>query len=101
MGLPNNIITRTHTAAADTMFKLVSAPMWFNSLNVHCLTNTAFYGDRTAQDAPLFVNDVFYCEHPIDLNQMYFKNYTGGSNCKIVAVGMLMTDQELLERGLI
>jgi hypothetical protein len=74
--------------------------MWFHSLNVVCLANSAYYGDRVEQEAPLFVNDVVYYEHPVNLNEIYFKNQTGGSNAKIVAVGALMLKSEMIRLGI-
>ena len=96
----NNVVSKAATAAADTMFKLVNAPMWFSSLNVVCLTNAAYYGDRVDQEAPVFVNDVIYYEHPVNLNELYFKNQGAGANAKIVAVGALMLKAEMVRLGI-
>lgn len=98
--LENNVVTRKHTTVVDTKFNLVDVPMWFSSLNVVALTNNAFYGDRVDQESPLFVNDVLSYEAPTDLSQLYFKNYTAGSNCKIVASGVLLLESELKRLGL-
>ena len=96
----NNVVSKTATAAADTMFKLVNAPMWFHSLNVHCITHPAYYGDRTEQEAPVYVNDVLFYEHPVDLNQLFFKNQGAGNNAKIVAVGALILESEKKRLGI-
>lgn len=96
----NNVVSKTATAAADTKFKLVSAPMWFHSLNIVCMTNGAYYGDRVAQDFPMNVNDVIYYEHPVNLDEIYFKNQGAGANAKIVAVGALILKAEMQRLGI-
>jgi len=98
--IPNNAVTKAATATADTKFKLVTKPMWFASVNIHCLTHPAFYGDRTAQEAPVFVNDVVYYDAPTDLNELYFCNQGAGLNAKIVAVGILLLDEEKIRLGI-
>ena len=98
--LPNNVITRKKTPSNDLMFKLVDSDMWFSSVNVTALLNDAFYGDRVDQDSPFYVSDVFYFDAPTNLNELYFKNLNAGSNCKIVATGVLILKAELKRLGL-
>lgn len=98
--LINNVVTRKHLALNDLKFNLVDAPMWFASVNVVALTKSAFYGDRVDQDSPLFVNDVVYYDAPTDLSQIYFKNYSAGDDCLVVASGVLLLKSELLRLGL-
>jgi len=100
MDLENNVVTRKHITTNDLKFNLVDAPLWYASVNVVALTNSAFYGDRVDQDSPMFVNDVVYYDAPTDLSQLYFKNYAAGSNCKIVASGVLLLKSELKRLGL-
>jgi hypothetical protein len=53
-----------------------------------------------AQEAPAFVGDVIYFPYG-DLSEIWFKNYTGGSNTKIVFVGTLPIEStKQLIRGL-
>lgn len=98
--LENNVVTRKHTATSDLKFNLVDAPMWFASINVVSLTNSAFYGDRVDQESPMFVNDVVFYDAPTDLSQLFFKNYGAAANCKIVASGVLLLNSELKRLGL-
>ena len=98
--LPNNAVSKSATATADTMFPIVSKPMWFASVNIHCLTHAAFYGDRTEQEAPVYVNDVVYYDSPTNLNEIYFKNLGAGNNAKLVAVGVLLLDAEKIRLGI-
>jgi len=83
---PYSFVSFTKTATTDGIFRLIDINVPFYNVNLHCLTNNAYYGDRNYVEAPLFVNDVAYFDY-LDLSDVYFKNYTGGSNCKIVAVG--------------
>lgn len=96
----NNVVSKSATASADTKFNLVTKPMWFHSLNIVCLTNGAYYGDRESQEFPLAVNDVTYFEHPVDLNEIFFKNQGAGLNAKIVAVGALILKSEKIRLGI-
>ncbi len=97
----NNIISKSYTATADTKFKLVTKPMWFHSLNIVCLTHGAYYGDRTEQEIPMAVNDVIYYEHPVNLDELFFKNQGAGNNAKIVAVGALILKAEKQRLGIV
>lgn len=96
----NNVVSKTNTATDDLKFNLVSSPLWFASLNVVCLTHPAYQGDRTEQEAPLYVNDVYFCEHPVNLQELFFKNQGAGNNAKIVAYGVLLMDAEKRRLGL-
>ncbi len=98
--MENNVVSKNKTASADTKFNVTSPPMWFHSLNVRCLTHPAFYGDRTEQVFPMYVNEVVYFEHPVNLSELYFKNQGAGNNAKIVAVGALMLKSEMKRLGI-
>jgi len=96
----NNFVSKSLTAPNDLKFNLVSTPLWFGSLNVVCLTHPAFHGDRTEQLAPLYVNDVFFCEHPVNLQELFFKNQNAGDDALVVAYGALLLDAEKRRMGL-
>jgi hypothetical protein len=66
-------------------------------VNFHIADNDAYYGDGATQAAHAMVGDVIIFEE-INLKDIFFKNYTGGSNCTITVVASVPTkyiDQEL------
>lgn len=95
-------IVKTHTAAADTIFKLTTVPLWFEDVNIHVYTNNAAYGDATDLAnvyGLIYANDVISFRN-LNLNDVYFRNATGGSNTTITAVGVLMSDARKKELGI-
>ncbi|GAH69114.1 unnamed protein product [marine sediment metagenome] len=44
-----NVISFTHTATDDLIFRLTSSHMWFREANMHIVTNDALYGDKDLQ----------------------------------------------------
>lgn len=99
MATGNEVNRITKTAAADTMFRLADSPLWFREVNIHCLTNNCYYGDRVDQDAPMTAGDVLTWQDT-DLSQWFFKNRTAGSNTVIKAIGVLMTRARMEELGI-
>jgi hypothetical protein len=57
----------------------------FIECNIHCLSNPLYYGDMSNQEAPLLVGAYAWFRDG-NLKDIYVKNYTGGSNGKVVAV---------------
>lgn len=98
---PQTFISVAHTATDDSKFKLVTADMWFSSINIYSKTNHAYFGDRNNQEAPLDVGDVVYYDVPTNLNDIFFKNKTAGSNTTIIATGTLMLERDLKLYGLV
>jgi len=85
----------TKTATADTPFKVVNKDTWVYWADAFILTNSAYKGDIADQDIPILTNDVYTWLTPINLNEVLFKNYTAGSNTKIILTGLLMSDKDL------
>jgi hypothetical protein len=89
----------TSTASADTPFRLSDVSIPFYEGNFHIVDENAYYGDMAAQEAPAFVGDVITFPRG-DLADIFFKNYTGGSNTKIVFVGVVPTEKVKESLGL-
>lgn len=79
--------SKTHTATDDNPFQVESSDVILYSCNIHCYDNDAYYGNAKELQAVLRKDDTIYFEHPIKINDWLFKNYTAGSNCKIVIIG--------------
>ena len=93
------VVYYTHTAAADTQFRLITEDLWLREANIHCLTNNALYGDYNTQNATFNTGDVISFQD-FNLADMYFKNATGGSNTVIRLVGIVMSIGRKKELGI-
>ena len=90
----------TATAASDSPFKVVLTDMWFKFVDIFVLDNSLYMGDINTQDIPILANDIYYSLEPVNLYDLYFKNYTASSNTRIVIVGPLLTDAQKRELGI-
>jgi len=83
---PYSFVSFSKTATTDSIFRLTDIQVPMYNVNIHALSNNAYYGDRNYVEAPLFINDVAFFDY-LDISDVFFKNYTAGSNTKIVAAG--------------
>jgi len=86
----DSFLHKVHTATDDNPFRLVNESIPFYEGNFYCISNNAYHGDGVSQQAPFFVGDVVYFPKG-NLKDIWFKNYTAGSNTKIVFVGTVPT----------
>ena len=95
-------ISLTYTASADATFKLVYGDMWMAYADIFVTTNPAYLGNKAEQNSPLFPGDVYTVPGgvPVNLNDLFFKNYTGGSNTVINIIGVTLTRAKALEWGI-
>lgn len=85
------VYTKTVTASADTPFQVDSEENNFlTSINIHCYTNDAYYGNSYLQSGIIRTNAVVWFDGIIRVSDLWFKNYTAGSNCVIVITGILV-----------
>ena len=83
MAFVQSFIRLSHTATADTKFRLSSADMWFKEVNFECTSNDAYYGDLQDQDLILYSDDVLPYQGPINLAEVFFKNKTANFFCSL------------------
>jgi len=88
------------TATSDAVFKLCTENLWFKYLDIFVYTNNAYIGDIADQQALILANDIYYTLFPANLYDFYFKNGTSGSNTKIVAMGILLSNNEKKAMGI-
>lgn len=81
-------VTITVTAADDNPFRLISNDLIYYDLTVWVLTNPAYIGSGNIIAAPLQAGDIYYDRNG-NLNELWFKNYTAGSNTVIVATATI------------
>jgi len=97
---PSSFLSFSKTATADTPFRLTEESIPFYDANFHVLSNDAYYGDAAVLEAPQYAGDrTFFTK--ADLKDLWFKNYTAGSNTKVVGVATVPTTYVLQSLGLI
>lgn len=81
------------TATADTPFQIELAGLEddvvLSSVNIHCYTNDAYMGNAGYQQAVIRANAVIWFDGVIRVSDLWFKNYTAGSNTAIVLCGIV------------
>ena len=83
--------SQTVTATSDVAFRVEPNPeVILSSINIHCYTNDAYYGNSKETLAIIKSNSVVWFEAPqgIKVSDLLFKNYTAGNNTTIVIVGI-------------
>jgi len=95
MSLPRGtVFVRTVTATSDIAFPIVSSGseegnIILSSINIHCYTNPAYYGNGAFQVGQIMPNAVVWFDGHIRVSDLWFKNYTAGSNTVITVVGIV------------
>ena len=81
---------KSKTATADAMFQVDDDnKVVLTSINIQCTTNDCYYGDRALQQGIIRANAVVWFDRPIRICDLWFKNYTAGSNCVITITGTM------------
>lgn len=84
------VYTKTITATADTPFQVeVAGDNYLTSINIHCYTNPSYYGSEAYQQGILQPNSVVWFDGIIKVSDLWFKNYTAGSNTVITITGII------------
>jgi hypothetical protein len=83
--------TRSKTATANTPFHIDDdTKIVLSSINIHCYTNDAYYGTSAFQSGIIRANAVVWFDKPVRVSDIWFKNYTAGSNTVITITGTLV-----------
>jgi hypothetical protein len=94
------VITLTKTATGDEVFKLTNTDIWLSYADIFVYTNNAYMGDKRAQQVAIYANDIYEFPLPININDLFFKNYTAGSNTVIVVIGSILSKNKAKEHGI-
>jgi hypothetical protein len=83
------------TATANTPFQVEPSgseegETLLTSVNIHCYSNDAYYGNSALQSGIIRANAVVWFEGICKVSDLYFKNLTAGSNCQIVICGLVV-----------
>lgn len=99
--LPPVPVVINKTATSDAVFKVVYTDVWLEFGDVFIITNNAYMGDNNSQTVPIYANDIYSFPYPVNLNDLFFKNYTAGSNTVIVIIGTTLTNKKAKEYGIV
>ena len=92
--LRGTVYCRTVTATSDVAFPIVSpgseeGNTILSSINIHCYTNPSYYGTAGYQSGIIQANACIWFDGHIRVSDLWFKNYTAGSNTVIVVTGIV------------
>lgn len=90
----STVYSKTKTATADTPFQIEpfgspEGETILSDVNIHCTTNDAYYGNQAVQPGIIRANAVVWFTGSIKVSDLWFKNYTAGSNCVISVAGIV------------
>jgi len=97
---PQSVIQLSETATSDNKFSLAKADLWLEDVNIHIQNYDAYYGDMHNQNGVVYADDVISYRY-VNIAELYFKNYTAGSNVTIVAIGIPIQKGRLKTLGVI
>lgn len=87
------VYTKSFTATNDNAFQVDDeTENVLISTNIHCYTNDCYYGSQAFQQGIIRANAVAWFDGVIRVSDLWFKNYTPGSNCTIVIAGILVKE---------
>jgi hypothetical protein len=94
MPTKSTVYSKTKTATADTAFQVEPSgspegETILSSINIHCYTNPCYYGTLAGQYGIIQANAVVWFEGHIKVSDLWFKNYTAGSNTVVVISGLV------------
>lgn len=69
-------------------------------VDVFVYTHDAYMGDITDQTIDISAGDVYTLKGPVNVRGLWFKNKSAGDNTNIVISGVTLSDQEMLQMGL-
>jgi len=80
-------VKRTQKTGADTAAAVTLVPFIVNQAIIKAVDYAIYVGDSAGQTMPLGVGEAWALDI-IDLNTLYFKNYTAGANGVIQVIGI-------------
>ena len=90
MGFLSSFYVKSLTASDDGVFSVEDEPtIVLTSVNIHCYTNDAYYGNAAGTLGIIRANAVIWFDSPCRISDLLFKNLTAGSNTTIVITGTL------------
>ena len=85
---------KTWTAFNDNTFILIDVDRWYSQCDIFVYDNPCLVGDVSDQDVLVNAGDVYSITTPVNIYDLVFKNYTPGSNTRVVVAGTPMTKKQ-------
>jgi hypothetical protein len=94
MPLRSTVYSKTVTATSDNAFQVEQSgspegETILTDVNIHCYTNDCYYGNAAVLQGIIRANAVVWFTGHVKVSDLFFKNYTAGSNCVIVVTGLV------------
>jgi hypothetical protein len=84
----------TATATDDNLFQVAPGPdIWLEFADIWVYDASCYFGTNSCTVADVIAGDVYTIPLPVNLADLYFKNYTAGSNTRIVITGTPLTQK--------
>jgi hypothetical protein len=84
----------TATATNDLLFQLTGgADLWLEFADIWVKDNPAYFGTSATNTADCLAEDVYTIPYPVNVADLFFKNYTAGSNTRIILIGTPLTQK--------
>ena len=90
----------TATAVNNLLFQVVTTDLWLEFADIWVKDNPCYFGTNACQVADCLTEDVYTIPYPVNVADLYFKNYTAGSNTRIVLIGTPLTQKRAEYYGL-
>lgn len=89
MGNPITVYEKAVTATSDNPFQVeTERGTILTSINIHAYTFDLYYGTSAFQLGVIPANSVIWFDGIVDVSDLWFKNYTPGSNGQVVIAGL-------------
>ena len=90
----------TATAADDNAFNLTTLDIWMEEADVFIYDQDCYIGNQTDQILVFGADEVYTIKGPLNIREIYVKNYNAGQNTRIAIAGTRLSDQQMIARGL-
>jgi hypothetical protein len=84
----------TATATDDNLFQVAGGTdTWLEFADIWIKDNPAYFGTNATNTADVLSGDVYTIPYPVNLADLFFKNYTAGSNTRVIITGTPLTQK--------
>lgn len=82
------------TAVNDLLFQVAgNVNTWLEFADIWVKDNPCYFGTNALVQADCLTEDVYTIPYPVNLADLFFKNYTAGANTRIVLIGTPLTQK--------
>jgi len=85
----------TKTAVSDATFRLSDVDKWVAYADIFIYDQSAYLGDISAQDIYIIKDDIYEIPYPVNLTDIFIKNYGAGLNTRVVVAFLELSDKQL------